>query len=131
MCKDDRVILENLAPSSRDGADETGLCAGHQIIFEDVLMFGTADLTVLGRPTLSRARVYATIEEMTLSEKVIIFKKRRRQGYQKSRGHKQKLSVVRIDKVEYDVSEEELMAGVGSTTVPLSRQSNQRNVQMF
>ena len=57
-------------------------------MFEDVLMFGTADLTVLGRPTLSRARVYATIEEMTLSEKVIIFKKKRRQGYQKSRGHK-------------------------------------------
>ena len=68
--------------------DETGLAAGHQIVFEDVLMFGTADLTVLGRPTLSRARVYATIEEMTLSEKVIIFKKKRRQGYQKSRGHK-------------------------------------------
>jgi hypothetical protein len=35
--------------------------------------------------------------------------------------------VVKIDKIEYDVTEEELLAGVGSTTVPLERQHNQRN----
>lgn len=85
-------------------------------------MFATADLTVLGKPKLSRARVYASIEEMTLSEKVIVFKKKRRQGYQKSMGHKQKLTVVKIDKVEYDVTEQELAAGIGSTTIALQGQ---------
>ena len=85
-------------------------------------MFATADLTVLGKPKLARARVYASIEEMTLSEKVIIFKKKRRQGYQKSQGHKQKLTVVKIDKLEYDVTEDELAAGIGSTTIALQGQ---------
>jgi len=41
-------------------------------------MLGTADITELGRPILKRARVYATVEEMSLSEKVIIYKKKRR-----------------------------------------------------
>lgn len=120
------MILENLVSKDDKEASQTSLNAGSQIVFEDVLMFGTADLTVLGRPTLARARVYATIEEMTLSEKVIVFKKKRRQGYQKSRGHKQQLTVVKIDQVEYDVSEEEILSGVGSTTIPLERQQNHR-----
>jgi ribosomal protein L21 len=44
-------------------------------------MLGTADITALGRPICKKARVYATVEEMSLSEKVIVFKKKRRQGY--------------------------------------------------
>ena len=77
----------------------------------------------MGRPNLAKARVYATIEEMTLSEKVIIFKKKRRQGYQKSMGHKQKLSVVKINKIEYDVSEDDLMQGIGSTTIAIEEKA--------
>lgn len=34
-------------------------------------------------------------------------------------GHKQKLTVVKIDKIEYDVSEEDLVSGIGSTTISL------------
>jgi ribosomal protein L21 len=41
-------------------------------------MLATADITALGRPILKRARVYVSVEEMTLSEKVIVFKKKRR-----------------------------------------------------
>ena len=32
-------------------------------------------------------QVYATVEEMSLSEKVIIFKKKRRKGYKRNRGN--------------------------------------------
>ena len=47
-------------------------------------MLGTADYTALGRPSVQNARVYVTLEEKTKSEKVIVFKKKKRQGYQKS-----------------------------------------------
>lgn len=57
-------------------------------------MMGTPDLTILGRPSLAKAKVYASVEEMSLSEKVIVFKKKRRQGYQKSQGHKQRLNII-------------------------------------
>ena len=135
VCKDDRVMLENLCPGSTSAGseDRVELSPGQQLVFEDVLMFATADLTVMGRPSLARARVYASVEEMTLAEKVIVFKKKRRQGYQKSRGHKQKLTIVKIDKIEYDVSEEELIASAseGTNTIALGRQSHHRNVQQY
>ena len=47
-------------------------------------MVGTQDYTSLGRPTVADAKVYATLEEISRSEKVIVFKKKRRKGYQKS-----------------------------------------------
>ena len=43
-------------------------------------MFGTMDLTVIGKPNLAKARVYGTVEEISESEKTIVYKKKRRQG---------------------------------------------------
>ena len=71
-------------------------------------MVGTADYTSIGRPSVDRARVFATLEEKGASEKVIVFKKKRRQGYQKSRGHKQILNVIKIDKIEHLIEEDNL-----------------------
>lgn len=41
-------------------------------------MIGTKDYTCIGRPIVDKAAVYATIEEQSLTEKAMIFKKRRR-----------------------------------------------------
>jgi len=71
-------------------------------------MVGTKDYTCIGRPTIANARVYATLEEISKSEKVIVFKKKRRKGYQKSQGHKQTLNVLKINKIEHIISEESL-----------------------
>ena len=70
-------------------------------------MVGTAEYTAIGRPTIGNARVYATIEEYSQTEKVIIFKKKRRKGYQKNGGHRQLVNVLRIDRIEHDLSPEE------------------------
>ena len=51
-------------------------------------MIGTTDYTAIGRPTIQNARVYATVEEYSPTAKIIVFKKKRRKGYQKSAGHK-------------------------------------------
>ena len=80
VMKDDRVILERLGDEFRQ--------VGSQLVFDEVLMVGSADYTSVGRPTVSSARVYATLEEISRSEKVIVFKKKRRKGYQKSQGHR-------------------------------------------
>ena len=57
---------------------------GQQICINDVLMVGSPDYTALGRPQVENAKVLATIEQEAQCEKSIIFKKRRRKGYQKS-----------------------------------------------
>ena len=70
--KDDRVMTEILA---------NDLTVGSQIIINDVMLVGTRDYTAIGRPSVSKAKVYATVEEISRTDKVIIFKKQRRKGY--------------------------------------------------
>ena len=78
---------------------------GAQICLNDILMIGTADYTSIGRPQIENARVYATIEQEMQCNKSIIFKKKRRKGYQKSQGHRQNVMLLRIDRIEHDVTE--------------------------
>ena len=78
---------------------------GTQICIDDVLLVGTRDYTAIGRPVVSKAKVYATVEEISKTDKVIIFKKQRRKGYQKSQGHKQTINMIKIDKIEHVIDE--------------------------
>ena len=68
VTKDDRVMSELLDDFE----------VGTQIELEDVLLVGTKDYTSIGRPNVKNARVFATVEETSQTEKVLIFKKRRR-----------------------------------------------------
>ena len=67
-------------------------------------MVAGVDFTILGRPTVQNARVLATVEELTQTEKVIIMKKRRRKGYQKNMGHRQWVHMLRIDSIDHNIS---------------------------
>ena len=68
-------------------------------------MVGTQDYTAIGRPQVQKARVFATVEECSQTEKVIYFKLSRRKGYQRNGGHRQTVNVLRIDKIEHSVGE--------------------------
>jgi large subunit ribosomal protein L21 len=103
VTKDDRLVIETLGDEFE---------AGQQIVLDEVLMIGTKDYTSVGRPQVLGARVYATLEEQSRSEKVIVFKKRRRQGYQKSQGHRQLLNVLKINKIEHVLDETDLQTGL-------------------
>jgi large subunit ribosomal protein L21 len=69
---------------------------GASVAFGEVLMLGDgADVTV-GAPTVAGASVAATLIETRKGEKVKIFKKIRRQGYRRTKGHRQLESVLRV-----------------------------------
>jgi large subunit ribosomal protein L21 len=70
--------------------------AGTQIVFDTVLMVANGDAIDVGVPTVVGASVAAEIVEQTRGDKVIAFKKRRRQNSKRKRGHRQELTVVRI-----------------------------------
>ena len=70
-----------------------------------MLLIGTADYTAIGRPVVTKAKVYCTVEEESRTSKVIIFKKQRRKGYQKNMGHRQTVQVLRVDRIDHDISE--------------------------
>ena len=75
-----------------------------QVVFDGVLIVGTKEFTLLGRPSVNCAKVYATVEEQTELEKVIVFKKSRRTSYQKTMHYPHKITVLRINKIELNMT---------------------------
>src|SRR6202008_2516145 len=70
--------------------------AGAAVAFNEVLMVGEGADVVVGAPLVEGASVSATLVETRKGEKVKIFKKIRRQGYRRTRGHRQLQSVLRV-----------------------------------
>lgn len=72
---------------------------GAEVAFGDVLMVGDGEAVTVGAPLVDGAKVSATLIETRKGEKVKIFKKIRRQGYRRTRGHRQSETVLRVTHV--------------------------------
>ncbi len=73
--------------------------AGQIIEIKEVLAAGEGADYKVGRPTLEGAIVSAKILENKRGDKVIVFKKKKRKGHEKKRGHRQELSVIKIQSI--------------------------------
>jgi large subunit ribosomal protein L21 len=69
---------------------------GATVTFTDVLALGNGDGVTLGAPVVAGASVSATVIAQDRLDKVIIFKKRRRQNSRRKNGHRQHVTVLRI-----------------------------------
>jgi len=72
---------------------------GDTIDINEVLMIGEGADARFGTPLVEGASVKITILENKKDKKVVIFKKKRRQGYKRRRGHRQHLSVIKIESI--------------------------------
>jgi large subunit ribosomal protein L21 len=72
---------------------------GSSVSLEEVLLVGTGDDVKVGAPIVSGARVKATVVSHGRGDKVKIFKLRRRKHYQKTQGHRQSYTELRIDDI--------------------------------
>src|SRR5580692_10712579 len=72
---------------------------GAEVAFDQVLMVGEGSAVTVGAPTIAGASVSATLIETRRGEKIKIFKKKRRQGYRRTGGHRQTESVLRVTAV--------------------------------
>jgi large subunit ribosomal protein L21 len=70
--------------------------AGETVTFTDVLAVGGDGALKLGAPVLEGATVTATVIAQDRLDKVIIFKKRRRQNSRRKNGHRQCVTVLRV-----------------------------------
>ena len=74
--------------------------AGSTIEITNVLSTGEGTDFRVGTPLLTGARVTATVLENKRGDKVIVFKKNKRKGYERKRGHRQELSVIKIESIQ-------------------------------
>lgn len=65
---------------------------GSEVIFNEVLALNEK----IGKPFVKGASVKGTILKQAKDEKVIIFKKKRRQNYRRKNGHRQQITLVKI-----------------------------------
>lgn len=72
--------------------------AGQSLDMTDVLMIGEGASVSVGTP-LEGACVKTTVVEQMRDDKVIVFKKRRRQGYRRKHGHRQDLTVLKVEEI--------------------------------
>ena len=79
--------------------DKLDVEAGQETTFSEVLMHGDGDKLSHGSPLLSGASVVGEVVEQRKADKVIAFKYRRRKGYHRTVGHRQKLTRIRIKSI--------------------------------
>jgi len=70
---------------------------GDALSFDKVLLLDNEGNVQVGTPYIEGAAVKATVVEHCKADKVIIFKKERRKGYQKKNGHRQYLTKIQIE----------------------------------
>ena len=86
VAKDDVIKVERLAGE-----------AGDSVQLDQVLAIsGENGALTVGAPLVDGAMVSATLLEQARADKIIVFKKKRRQNYRRKAGHRQDLTVLRI-----------------------------------
>ena len=72
---------------------------GDSVTIDTVLAVGEGESMKFGSPMVDGASVQAKILENKRGKKVTVFKKKRRKGYRNKRGHRQELSVIKIESI--------------------------------
>ena len=78
----------------------TGTEPGSTIEINDVLSVGEGSDIRFGSPLVEGASVNATLVENKRGDKIVVFKKKKRKGYRRKRGHRQELSVIKIESIK-------------------------------
>ena len=72
---------------------------GDRVEFNSVLMIGEGNQVTIGQPWLEQARVVGTIVRQERGPKIVIYKHKRRKGYQKKQGHRQWQTLLRVSEI--------------------------------
>ena len=70
-----------------------------EVTFDSVLILSDDKKVKIGNPSVKGAKVTAKVLEHLKDDKVIVFKKKRRNGYKKKQGHRQELTRIEITKI--------------------------------
>jgi large subunit ribosomal protein L21 len=84
--------------------EKLDLAPGRKAQFDRVLLIEDGETVHVGNPVLDNAMVLGLVLENYRDEKVIVFKKKRRKQYRRTRGHRQSLTKVRITRISPDRS---------------------------
>lgn len=101
-----------------------------KVTFSEVYLVGNGRDTAVGDPTVTGARVTATVVGTGRSPKVLVFKMKRRKHYKRTIGHRQYFSSVRIDEIDAGGAVEPLgmVAASASKAAPKKKAAPRKKV---
>jgi large subunit ribosomal protein L21 len=73
---------------------------GATVSFDEVVLASDGSAVSIGQPTVKGASVTAEVLRHGKDKKVIVFKRKRRKGYRKKQGHRQKFTEIRIAEIK-------------------------------
>jgi large subunit ribosomal protein L21 len=88
-----------VAPGEKIKIEQIPADVGSQITLDQVLMVGEGESVKVGNPLVAGASVTATVVAHGRGTKVRIFKLRRRKHYQRTQGHRQNYTEIRVDAI--------------------------------
>ena len=91
VSKDDTILVERIV------AEE-----GAEVILNDIVMLGDGDKVIIGTPKVDGAAVSATVLRQTRGPKIIIFRRKRRKHHRRTQGHRQDLTLLKINDIAED-----------------------------
>ena len=84
----DRIRVEKIAAG-----------VGDKVTFDEVLALQTEGGLQIGLPVLKGARVIGRVVEQDKAKKVLVFKKKKRKQYRRTRGHRQPFTAVVVEEI--------------------------------
>ena len=72
---------------------------GEKVKLDRVLAVSDGESLSIGTPQVEKAVVTSTVQDHIRGEKVVSFKKKRRKGYSRKQGHRQELTVLRVERI--------------------------------
>jgi len=91
VAKDDKIIVDRLM-----GED------GETVVLDQVLMMADGDKVTVGAPVIEGAVVGATVLRQTRGPKIMVFRRKRRKNFRRTRGHRQDLTMLQINEIAPD-----------------------------
>ena len=91
VARDDTILVERI--SAEEGAE---------VILNDIVMLGDGDKVTIGTPTVDGAAVSATVVRQTRGPKIVIFRRKRRKNHRRTQGHRQDLTLLKINNIAED-----------------------------
>ncbi len=73
--------------------------AGSELEFDKVMLLSDGDKIKVGKPLVKGAKIKAKVLDHVKADKILVFKKKRRKGYQKMNGHRQPMTQIQIEDI--------------------------------
>ncbi len=79
--------------------DKLNNVKGDIVEFDSILMTSDNDDIKIGTPYIKGIKLKAVVEDQIKDKKVIVFKYKKRKGYRKKQGHRQKYTLIRVQEI--------------------------------